>query len=59
MKHDSLHDLAQGSAGTATAMLAVVTSLQQQVEFWLRISSLLVGIAVGLATLWSLLRKRS
>ena len=38
--------------GMVAPFLGVVTSLQEQFEFWLRIGSLLVGIAVGLVSFY-------
>jgi len=37
--------------------LGVITSLQEQVEYGLRISGLVVGLVVGLLSLWQILRK--
>lgn len=38
--------------GMAAPFLGVVTSLQEQFEYWLRVGSLLVGIAVGLVSFY-------
>jgi hypothetical protein len=43
--------------GVAAPLLGVITSLQEQVEYALRITSLLVGIAVGGIALYRALRK--
>ena len=45
-------DYLSGIVGFATPMIAVVTSFQEQIEFWLRISGLVVGLLVGLLSLW-------
>ena len=43
--------------GVAAPALGVITSLQEQVEYALRVCSLLVGIAVGGIALYRSLRK--
>ena len=43
--------------GMAAPVIGLVTSMQAQFEFWLRIGSLVVGIAVGVASLYRLIRK--
>ena len=47
--------------GTASPVLGVITSFQEQVEWHLRIASLLVGLLVGVLSLigmWRKLRSR-
>lgn len=44
-------------AGTASPLLGVVTSMQEQIEWHLRIASLVVGLAVGVMSLIGLWRK--
>lgn len=47
--------------GTASPVLGVITSFQEQIEWHLRIASLLVGLLVGVLSLiglWRKLRKR-
>jgi hypothetical protein len=48
-----------GVFGTATSLGAAIVSIIPHVEVWLRISSLVVGLIVGLLTLDKLLRDRS
>lgn len=43
--------------GIASPVLGVVTSLQEQVEWTLRVASLLVGLAVGIMSLMAMVRK--
>ena len=43
--------------GTAFPVLGVITSFQEQIEWHLRILSLLVGLAVGVMSLIGLWRK--
>lgn len=47
--------------GTASPVLGVITSFQEQVEWHLRIASLCVGLLVGVLSvigMWRKLRKR-
>ena len=41
----------------AAPVIGLVTSMQAQFEFWLRIGSLVVGIAVGIASLYRIIKK--
>ena len=43
--------------GMAAPVIGLVTSMQEQFEYWLRVGSLVVGIAVGLASLYRILNK--
>ena len=43
--------------GTASPVLGVITSYQEQIEWHLRAASLLVGLLVGLLSLVSMVRK--
>ena len=43
--------------GTASPVLGVITSYQEQIEWHLRIVSLLVGLLVGILSLVSMVRK--
>lgn len=52
-------EVMRGIVGTVFPILGAVTSWQEHLEWGLRIASLVVGILVGLLTLWSLIRKRS
>ena len=47
----------EGIVGTASPVLGVITSFQEQIEWHLRIASLLVGLAVGVLSLIGLWRK--
>jgi len=62
MTHDEnltvLSKLAMGVSGMTLNALAVITSMQEQIEWGFRIFSLVVGITVGLLTIWSLLKKK-
>ena len=43
--------------GTASPLLGVITSYQEQIEWHLRLASLLVGLMVGILSLMSMVRK--
>ncbi len=43
--------------GTASPVLGVITSYQEQIEWHLRAASLLVGLLVGVLSLVSMVRK--
>jgi len=58
MISDHGRDLLHGDVGTITPGLGVITSMQEQVEWGLRITSLVIGIIVGLLSLRKLLKKR-
>jgi hypothetical protein len=50
--------MAHGVVGSVAPVLGLVTSLQEQMEWGLRITSLVIGIVVGLLSLLKLLKKR-
>ena len=47
----------RGIVGTASPVLGVITSMQQQVEWHLRVASLGVGLLVGILSLVAMIRK--
>lgn len=47
----------KGIIGTASPVLGVITSFQEQIEWHLRIASLVVGLAVGVMSLIAMIRK--
>jgi hypothetical protein len=50
-------DILHGVAGTVAPALGVITSFQEQLEWGLRMTSLTIGVLVGLLSLFRLLRK--
>ena len=52
MYHSKLIDTL---VGTLAPTIAVAASLQEQMEYWLRILSLVLGIAVAVVSLYRLL----
>ena len=57
MTAESSRDFLHGVAGTVAPALGVVTSFQEQLEWGLRMTSLTIGIVVGLISLFRLLKK--
>jgi hypothetical protein len=57
MTTDQGRDILHGVAGTVAPALGVVTSFQEQLEWGLRMTSLTIGIVVGLLSLFRLLKK--
>jgi hypothetical protein len=47
-----------GVIATITSASGTIVGWQSQLEFWLRIISLFVGIAAGLYSIWHYSRKR-
>lgn len=53
-----MKDTAQkGFVGVIFPIVGTITSLLPQLEIWLRVASLIVGIAVGLASFVSIIRR--
>ena len=55
--YEMTRDIFHSIAGTFAPILGVITSLQEQLEYGLRISGLVVGLIVGLLSLWQILKK--
>lgn len=45
----------QGILGTTSSALALITSFQEQIEWWLRVGALILGLTISLLTLLKLL----
>jgi hypothetical protein len=58
MTSETGRDVLHGIAGTVAPALGVITSFQEQLEWGLRMTSLTIGLVVGLLSLWNLLKKR-
>jgi hypothetical protein len=58
MTTDTGRDILHGIAGTVAPALGVITSFQEQLEWGMRMTSLTIGLIVGLLSLWNLIRKR-
>jgi hypothetical protein len=50
-------ELFHSVVGTFAPILGVITSMQEQIEYGLRISGLVVGLVAGLLSLWQILKK--
>lgn len=51
------HEILKGTGAVTLNALAIITSTQEHFEFWLRCSSLMIGIVVGVLTIISISRK--
>ena len=51
------HTLSNGIAGVLASFGAVITTFQTQLEWWVRMSGGLLGLAIGCITLYNLFRK--
>ena len=56
MTAESGRDVLHGIVGTVAPALGVITSFQEQLEWGLRMTSLGIGIIVGLLSLWKLIK---
>jgi hypothetical protein len=56
MNGDQLKSAATGLVGSATSIGAAVYSMLPHLEAWMRLASVAVGLAVGIATLIKILR---
>jgi hypothetical protein len=50
--------ISNGIIGTTTSIGATIVSLMPQVEAWLRISSLVLGLVIAVLTLDKILKER-
>ena len=58
MRHSYDYDyILKAIVGVASPIIGVITSLQEQIEWTLRVSSLAVGLLVGLMSLVGMIRK--
>ena len=56
--HDShLHNLTNGLIGMAASGVAVLTTFQQELEWWIRITGGMLGILIAVITLLNFLCK--
>jgi hypothetical protein len=58
MSADTSRDALHGIVGSVAPVLGIVTSLQEQIEWGMRVTSLGIGIIVGLISAYQLLKKR-
>ena len=49
--------VAKAIVGIASPVVGLITSFQEQIEWHLRVASLLVGLAVGIMSLAAMVRK--
>lgn len=58
MTTDQGRDFLHGIVGTIAPAVGFVTSFQEQLEWGMRMTSLIIGIIVGLLSLLKLIKKR-
>lgn len=57
-EHSHLYNLVNGAIGTVASLLGVISTFQEQFEYGVRITGGVIGILVGLITLFNFARKR-
>ena len=55
--HFDIDYILKAIVGIASPVIGVITSLQEQIEWTLRMASLLVGLAVGIMSLIAMVKK--
>jgi hypothetical protein len=55
--NEHTYTLTNGITGVLASFGAVITTFQTQLEWWVRMSGGMLGVLVGLITLYNLLRK--
>lgn len=45
------------SVGVSASVIAVITSFQQEIEWWVRISTSVVGLMIAILSLYIMVRK--
>jgi hypothetical protein len=55
--HLDIDYILKAIVGVASPVIGVITSLQEQVEWTLRVASLIVGMIVGIMSLVSMVKK--
>jgi len=61
MQHDHpyLYNLLNGFIGMVASALGVISTFQEQLEYAVRMSGAVVGLIIGLITLWNLIKGKS
>lgn len=57
-EHSHLYNLVNGAIGTVASLLGVISTFQEQFEYGVRITGGVIGILVGLITLFNFARKK-
>jgi putative flippase GtrA len=45
------------SVGVSASVIAVITSFQQEIEWWVRISTSVIGLMIAIVSLYIMVRK--
>ena len=57
-EHSPIYTLLNGLVGASASFLGVISTFQEQFEYGIRIAGGLIGILIGLITLWNFFRKK-
>jgi hypothetical protein len=57
-EHSPLYNLVNGGIGAIASMLGVLSTFQEQLEYGVRMTGGIIGIFIGLITLYNFIRKR-
>lgn len=57
-EHSHLYNLVNGAIGTVASFLGVISTFQEQLEYGVRITGGIIGIIIGLITLFNFARKK-
>lgn len=52
------YTIANGMIGTVASFLGFISTFQTQLEWWVRMTGGVLGIAVAIITLWNLLKPK-
>jgi len=58
MNDHNCYTLANGLLGVVASFLGVLSTFQEQLEWWIRATGGLMGICVAAITLWNLLKPK-
>jgi len=57
--NDHCYTLANGCLGMIASLLGVITTFQDELEWWVRMTGGIMGIIIAGITLWNLLKPKS
>ena len=57
-EHSHLYNLVNGLIGTLASLLGVISTFQEQLEYSIRIMGGVLGVMIGIVTLYNALKKK-
>lgn len=57
-EHSHFYNLVNGLVGVIASLLGVISTFQEQLEYGIRITGGIIGILIGLVTLYNFVKKR-